>query len=48
MSSREARRNCFKDPSPLSSECLAESLNSNLVYFSVSMIAFDGQNSDML
>ncbi|KAM4788439.1 chondrolectin-like [Cyanocitta cristata] len=27
---REARRNCFKDPSPLSSECLAESLNSNL------------------
>nr|XP_010311890.1 PREDICTED: chondrolectin [Balearica regulorum gibbericeps] len=27
---REARRHCFKDPSPLSSECLAESLNSNL------------------
>ncbi|XP_075766116.1 chondrolectin isoform X2 [Pelodiscus sinensis] len=27
---REARRNCFTDPSPLSSECLAESLNSNL------------------
>ncbi|XP_019384308.1 PREDICTED: chondrolectin isoform X2 [Crocodylus porosus] len=27
---RGARRNCFKDPSPLSSECLAESLNSNL------------------
>ncbi|OWK62717.1 Chondrolectin [Lonchura striata] len=48
ISSREARRNCFKDPSPLSSECLAESLNSNLVYFSVSMIAFDGQNTNML
>ncbi|KAL2311579.1 hypothetical protein Nmel_003306 [Mimus melanotis] len=45
---REARRNCFKDPSPLSSECLAESLNSYLVYFSVSMIAFDGQNTNML
>ncbi|RLW03363.1 hypothetical protein DV515_00006567 [Chloebia gouldiae] len=45
---REARRNCFKDPSPLSSECLAESLNSNLVYFSVSMIAFDAQNTNML
>ncbi|XP_033002751.1 chondrolectin isoform X2 [Lacerta agilis] len=27
---REARRNCFNDSSPLSSECLAESLDSNL------------------
>ncbi|XP_054830305.1 chondrolectin isoform X2 [Eublepharis macularius] len=27
---REARRNCFNDTSPLSSECLAESLDSNL------------------
>ncbi|KAH0624899.1 hypothetical protein JD844_032794 [Phrynosoma platyrhinos] len=27
---REARRNCFNDSSPLSSECLAEHLDSNL------------------
>ncbi|KAF7251189.1 Chondrolectin [Varanus komodoensis] len=36
---REARRNCFNESSPLSSECLAEHLDSNLVYFSVFKIA---------
>ncbi|XP_062831091.1 chondrolectin isoform X7 [Anolis carolinensis] len=30
LNRREARRNCFNDSSPLSSECLAERLDSNL------------------